>query len=228
MQPVKFSMSEAWRGNYPRARMGVLAVEGIDNTQMSAALEVEKEVVTAWLRERYNSREVIKADENLQAYGRYYKRFKKNYHVFFQIESVAVKGKPIPRVNTLVEAMFMAELKYGLLTAGHDLDAVVDAVTLDSASGGERYETMGGEVKTLKVGDMYVRDEAGVLSSIIYGPDGRTRITEETRRALFTTYAPEGIAQAAVRTHMAEMARWMRLFSPEMEIKMMDVYGAYP
>jgi DNA/RNA-binding domain of Phe-tRNA-synthetase-like protein len=226
MAVFDLALSDGWIKEHTRAAMGVLVVEGIINTQESATLEIEKAALAKWLRERFNSREAIKADETLGAYAAYYKRFKKNYHVFFQLESVAVKGKPIARVNALVEAMFMAELKHGLLTAGHDLDAITGAVTLDCARGDERYETMGGEEKTLKAGDMFVRDEAGVLSSIIYGPDKRTRITEGTRRALFTVYAPEGISAAALMVHMEDIVRWMRMFSPDAQTAMMTVYAA--
>jgi DNA/RNA-binding domain of Phe-tRNA-synthetase-like protein len=226
MAVFDLTLSDRWKKEHPRAAMGALAMEGIDNTGGSEALEVEKAALAKWLGERFDSREAVKTDATLRAYAAYYKRFKKNYHVFFQLESVAVKGKPIPRVNALVEAMFMAELKHGLLTAGHDLDAIAGAVTLDSAQGDERYATMGGEEKTLKAGDMYVRDEAGVLSSIIYGPDRRTRITTNTTRALFTVYAPEGVSTAAVMTHMEDIAGWIRIFSPDAQTAMMTVYAA--
>ncbi len=57
----------------------------------------------------------------LPAYASYYRAFDKTYHVLGQLKSVAVKGKAIPSVAALVEAMFIAELHNGLLTAGHDL-----------------------------------------------------------------------------------------------------------
>ena len=204
--------------------MGVLVMQGIANVKDSAALAEEKAALSGWLRKQYASREIIRADATLGAYARYYKQFKKTYHVFHQIESVAVKGKPIPRVNALVEAMFMAELRHGLLTAGHDLDAITGAVTLDCATGEEKYETMSGEEKTLKAGDMFVRDQAGVLSSIIYGPDKRTQITETTQRVLFTTYAVAGVSAKAVWAQMEDIVRRVRVFSPEAETTRIAVY----
>ena len=61
-----------------------------------------------------------------------------------QLESVALKGRPIPRVASLVESMFMAEPTNLLLTAGHDLDAVEGPVTLDVSDGTQRYGLMSG------------------------------------------------------------------------------------
>jgi len=40
---------------------------------------------------------------------------------------------------------------------------------------------------------MFIADGQGVISSIVYGPDRRTRITLATRNAVFTVYAPAGI-----------------------------------
>jgi len=223
---IDFHTSKRWQKNYPDALMGVLAIAGIDNTSHSDALEMEKEALVRWLEERYDSREMIKSNVILKAYARYYKRFQKNYHVFYQIESVAIKGKPIPSVNALVEAMFMAELQHGLLTAGHDFDQIRGTVTLDAASGEECYTTMSGQKKTLQAGDMFVRDAAGVLSSILYGPDKRSRITEKTERALFTVYAVEGIPTDMVQTHLDRILGWIRLFSPSSNILMNDAYHA--
>jgi len=221
---MQFSVSDRWKEMYPRAVMGVLVVNKIKNIRQSDELNREKDKLALSLRERFASREAIKADATLQAYAAYYKAFKKNYHVFFQLESVAVKGKPIPRVNALVEAMFMAELKHHLLTAGHDVDLVAGDVVLDCATGDERYIAMGGDEKTLKAKDMYVRDEAGVISSIIYGPDKRTRISLDTTSAMFTVYAPAGIHEEKIGVHLQTMYDWIRLFSPEANYEMMEVY----
>jgi len=56
-----------------------------------------------------------------------------------QRESFALKGKPIARRAALAEAMFMAELKNLILTAGHDIDAIVPPVRVDVTTDGARY-----------------------------------------------------------------------------------------
>jgi len=211
---IDLHVSEKFRDIYPDAIMGILAVENVVNAVTSEALEAEKRLLEEDLRAAFPSREEIKADITLQAYAAYYKQFKKNYHVFFQVESVAVKSKPIPGVNALVEAMFMGELAHMLLTAGHDLDKVQGEVRLDSASGEERYTKINGEEQQLKANDMFVADEEGVLSSVIYGPDRRTSMTDRTERALFTIYAPAGITRELVMSQMNTIEGYIRVFSP--------------
>ena len=161
----------------------------------------------------------------IQAYTSYYKRFNKTYHVLLQLESVALKGRSIPRVAGLVEAMFMAELKNQLLTAGHDLAAIQGQVIIGVASGGERYILINGKEQTTAAGDMFMADETGVISSIVYGPDRRTAITPSTTSALFAVYAPAGIGAAAVQRHLEDIRDNILIIAPGAKIEMMQVFG---
>lgn len=140
-----------------------------------------------------------------------------------QLASIVYKGKPIPSVATLVEAMFMAEIKNGLLTAGHDLDLLQPPVTLDVAGGEERYTLLRGQAQGCKAGDMLMADQAGVISSIVYGPDERTQITAATRRVLFAVYAPAGIAAGAVQAHLQDIRDYVLIVAPAAQVQMMQV-----
>ncbi len=121
-----FEVSEAWTSAFPQAHVGVLVMHDVVNPAQHADLDRAKESLENQLRERFAGQTRGDLDQLpvLQAYAAYYKRFKKTYHVQLQLESIAFKGKPIPNVAALVEAMFMAEVKNMLLTAGHDLDAL--------------------------------------------------------------------------------------------------------
>ena len=185
-----------------------------------------KKELEAQIRASFASKAELRALDRLQAYRVYYKRFKKTYHVQLQLESIAFKGKSIPRVAALVEAMFAAELKNKLLTAGHDLDIVEPPVTLDVARGNETFTRINGQEQQLKAGDMFIADTQGVLSAVIYGPDRRTQIRPTTRRALFTVYAPPGIEAEAVRQHLRDMEAYIRLVTPQADTELLQVYEA--
>jgi DNA/RNA-binding domain of Phe-tRNA-synthetase-like protein len=213
---------------YPEAAVGVLALRDVENPAMHAALDERKKELEANLRSRYAGydRAAFKALPVLQAYATYYKRFKKTYHVLLQLESIVLKGRSIPRVAALVESMFMAELKNLLLTAGHDLDVVQEPVGIDVARGTEIYVRINGQEQALKTDDMYIGDAESVLSSILYGPDQRTQVRPETRRVLFTVYAPKGISQASVHDHLLDIEANVRLVSPEAVVEVMEVLRA--
>ncbi|MHB8087872.1 MAG: phenylalanine--tRNA ligase beta subunit-related protein, partial [Anaerolineaceae bacterium] len=154
-----------------------------------------------------------------------YKRFDKTYHVLGQLKSIIYKDKSIPSVLSLVESMFIAELKNGLLTAGHDLDRVEGEISVNVSNGGEHYTVMRGVDQQLKSGDMYIADAQGILSDIIYGPDQRTQITPETKNVLFTIYAPEGIASNEVEKHLADIRDLVLLVTPNAKVEMLQVIG---
>jgi DNA/RNA-binding domain of Phe-tRNA-synthetase-like protein len=210
-------VTEAFRSTFPRARLGLLAMNGVANPALDSHLQVRKAEIEEELRQRYQGadRARLKQIPTIQAYVQYYAKFEKTYHLLLQLESVALKGKPIPSVAALVEAMFMAEIKNSLLTAGHDLEKVSLPLTLGVATGGERYQGIRGRDETCKAGDMLIADGEGIISSIMCGPDARTRLAPWTTRALFTVYAPEGVEEGALRSHLQELEEYVRLVSPE-------------
>jgi DNA/RNA-binding domain of Phe-tRNA-synthetase-like protein len=222
-----FQISDSWKNAYPDAHAGVLVLRRVSNPAGSPELDRRKAELEARLRARYSGldRPALLALPELKAYDSYYTRFKKTYHIQLQLESIVFKGKPLPAVTALVESMFMAELEDLLLTAGHDAELLTPPLTLGVAGGTESYTLMRGEEQTLKAGDMYIRDAAGVISSVIYGPDRRTQIRPETKSAVFTTYAPAGISAAAVKAHLGHIRDNVLCFSPDAATEMLEVFG---
>lgn len=197
------------------------------NSVHHAELEKRKTELEEQLRAQFarQDRAAIASNPILQVYGEYYKCFKKTYHVQLQLESIVLKGKSIPTVASLVECMFMAEVKNMLLTAGHDLDKLQLPLTLDVTQGTESYTLMRGEEQIVKAEDMMICDQVGIISNIIYGPDQRTQITESTRNVIFTVYAPAGIEVQTIMQHLKDMRDYVLLIAPEAESDLLEVYG---
>jgi DNA/RNA-binding domain of Phe-tRNA-synthetase-like protein len=223
-----FLVCDAWRAAYPGACAGILAMTDVQNPPQHEELNRRKGDLEARLRERFagTDRSTVGSIPVIQAYNAYYRRFKKSYHVQFQIESIAFRGKSLPRVASLVEAMFMAELGNMCLTAGHDLQAIRGSVRLDVATGEEHYVLLNGQEKQLKRSDMMMCDDEGVISSVIYGPDHRTQITAFTQEALFAVYAPPGIGEDAVRHHLDDIRTNVLLVAPGAEVRSLEVHAA--
>jgi DNA/RNA-binding domain of Phe-tRNA-synthetase-like protein len=220
------TLSPTWTHTFPNAHVGALIMHGVTNPRRHPELERCKAALEAELRTRFAGQ--TKSDlaaPVMQAYRAYYKRFRKTYHVLLQLRSVALEGKSLPSVAALVEATFMAELKNGLLTAGHDLGKVHAPLTFDVSQGDERYELLNGREQALKPGDMILTDAQGVICSVIYGLDRRTAIGPETRQVLFVVYAPEGIGAQEVRAHLEEMRDNVTLVAPEATVEALRVYG---
>ncbi len=222
-----FDVSLEWKSTFPEAHAGVLVMRDVGNPAKHSELEKRKLELEEQLRAQFagQDRATLSSHPILQAYNTYYKRFKKSYHVQLQLESIAWKGKSIPSVSALVEAMFMAEMKNMLLTAGHDLDKLKLPLTLDVSKGVESYTLMRGEQQILKPEDMFISDQSGVISNIIYGPDQRTQINADTRNVIFTVYAPAGINEQAVKKHLEDTRDYVMIIAPQAQVELLKVYG---
>jgi DNA/RNA-binding domain of Phe-tRNA-synthetase-like protein len=197
-------------------------MENVSNPKSDEVLSQRRRKLETDLRTRFDGydRKELLAHPILAIYQSYYKRFKKTYHVQLQLESIVIKGKSIPNVAALIESMFMAELDNLLLTAGHDLDRVELPIVADVADGDESYIKISKQDQTLKSDDMYIRDATGILSSVIYGPDARTKINPETTRVLYTTYAPAGIPHELLIKHLKGITEIVQIFAPDATISL--------
>ena len=223
-----FEVSEKWHETWPGAVVGAMVMENLDNPPLHTGLEQLKTDFEAALRRNYAAytRSMLEQLPSIRPYVDYYRRFNKSYHVLFQLESLVQKGKDLPRVAALVEAMFMAELKNQLLTAGHDYRALSQPLKLDVAGGGESYIQLNGKEQALKAADMFVGDRQGVISSIIYGPDLRTPIVPATRKALFVVYAPAGIGLQRVEAHLEDIRHYIEIVSPLAQLTALEMVSA--
>jgi DNA/RNA-binding domain of Phe-tRNA-synthetase-like protein len=222
-----FNVTEAWKTTYPDAHAGILVMRNVHNPSAHSELESRKKELETQLRAQFagQDRKAIEGIPTIAVYNAYYKQFKKTYHVQAQLESILFKDRPIPSVAALVEAMFMSEVKNMLLTAGHDLDQLQLPVTLNVASGHEQYTLLRGQEQILKSRDMYMADQVGVISSIIYGPDQRTQINAATCNALFAVYAPAGISPDSVKSHLQDIRDYVLVVSPDTTVGMLQVFS---
>jgi DNA/RNA-binding domain of Phe-tRNA-synthetase-like protein len=205
-----------------------MLVTGAENPVQSGALESRLTEIEEELRARYAGfdRAALRASEPIAAYDRYYRGFGQTYHVQHQIESVVLKGKAIPRRAALVESAFAEELNSGLLTAMHDVDAIGETITADVATGAESVELYNGKMVQLDENDMYMRDERGILTSVVRGPAAYGLVTSDTTSVAVCVYAPEGVRADAVHTHLERVAANMQLVAPSARIELLEVIFA--
>ena len=222
-----FVTDSGWAVKYPGAKAGILVIENVENETSNKKLDERKVEVEEKLRKQFHgfSREDFNTVPTIDSYNKYYKNFGKTYHVRSQVESM-VNGKSLSSASTVLTAMFMAEVNNMLLTAGHDLDLLDLPVKIKIAAGDESFVDIRGATKTCVAGDMIMLDGGGVISSIILGPDSRTKITSATKNVLFAVYAPADITEETMRTHLEDMENSIKIFSPNSETKLIKVFEA--
>lgn len=225
---INVNISEKWRNKFPGSHIGILLIGNVDNSKRVTLLDKRKKEIESRVREKfagYSRRDLLEL-EVLKAYKKYYKQFNKTYHVLLQLESVVHKNKSLPNINPLVDAYFASEMDTFLLTAGHDADLLEGAIIIDVTSGTERFTQMNGNSRILKADDMMMKDEKGVVCTIIYGQDQRTPISPKTKRALYVAYVPEGITRTAVISHLDTIKDNVLFFAPKANVEYEKVHSA--
>ena len=192
---------------YPSAHFGSLIIHNQDNQKNHPELEKAKRLLEEKIRETYPS---PVDDDVIQCYADYYGKWGKTYHIEFQVKSIK-KGRGFPNVSTHVDSMFMAELENRILTSGHDADTVQGNLIYDLADNGEEYIKLNGKKQVLLKNDIVLRDEEGVLASILFGPAARTSINMETVNPLFFAWCPIGITPEAVEAHLSTIQSYIEI-----------------
>jgi DNA/RNA-binding domain of Phe-tRNA-synthetase-like protein len=186
---------------YPRVAFGSLTVKGVPNSNQNKDLEEAKHSLVRKIRKEYPD---PSDDAVIKVYADYFKRWSRTYPIEFQIKSLK-SGRNLPRVSTLVDSMFIAELRNRILTSGHDLDLISGNAFFDLSDKGDEYMKLNGEKQSLPQSDVVLRDEEGILASVLYGPARRTSICPKTLNAQYFAWCPNGMPDDAILAHLNDI-----------------------
>jgi DNA/RNA-binding domain of Phe-tRNA-synthetase-like protein len=105
------------------------------------------------------------------------------------------------------------------LTAGHDVRRLQPPLAIDVTKDGDSMLLMNGTVKELRPGDMLMRDQQGIICTILYGQDNISPISPATTHALYVAYAPAGVTAEQVEKQLAGIERNIRLFASGCQVE---------
>lgn len=201
---------------HPGTIFGLMAVTGLDTAPDPEAWNGMKEEETAAFRAAWPAYERKSAvmRQPLCSYAGYYRQFKKTYPVLLQMESILVKGRDIQAGSLPVETMFTAEVKHGLLVAGHDSARVSGRYTLNLARGGESFTMVAGQPRTLKADDIFMADGDRILSSVLEGQEYDSRLTGSSAGALYCVYGVGGVTAERISGFFLDLARYLKAAYP--------------
>lgn len=206
---IELTFSQAVKEKFPDLKIGFIIVSNVENKEFDENLELKKKEIEEFIKNNYQNYKEI---EIIKKYSEFYKKFEKTYPIEFQIKSI-LNGRGFPKVSCVVEAMFMAELKNCFLTAGHDLDKIEGNLFTDITVGSENYVNISGKEISLKKDDIITKDNSGIISSVLYGPDKRTMITKDTKNYLFFSYFPYGEEEEKIKNHFMDIVKFIKIFN---------------
>jgi DNA/RNA-binding domain of Phe-tRNA-synthetase-like protein len=191
---VDFQIADELRG---RVRLGLVVLEGVSVREADASLHEEVDGLCRDLRERYGegkSAEVPGAADARTLYKALGLDPTKTRPSNEALLRRALKGEPLYRINTLVDALNLSSLRYQLPFGLYDLDRVEPPIRLRRGAAGESYEGIRKGAVNVEARPVLV-DTNGPFGNPT-SDSARTMITLATRRALVVAYAPSGYAPA--------------------------------
>ncbi|MGI5467536.1 B3/B4 domain-containing protein [Streptomyces sp. CA-132043] len=133
----------------------------------------------------------------------------------------------LPRVNRLVDVYNAISVAHAIPVGGEDLDRIEGDMRLVRATGDEPFETAaGGEqvVEHPEPGEVVWRDAAGVTCRRWNWRQGlRTRLTEDSTRALFLLERMAPMSLDALEEAGAELVETLEKFSPGARIQLGEI-----
>jgi len=200
---MQINLTESLKENYPVSIFGNMIIRDVPNSKRNETLEERKRSLEREIKEKYAD---VNKDKMIHYYNTYFKMWSKMYPIEYQIKTLKDGGK-FPQVSVIVDCMFIAELKNKILTSGHDLDEIKGDLTFDIAQGGEEYLKINGQKQELKKNDVFLKDNEGILASILFGPARRTSISLKTKNALFFAWSPYTLDKEIIRSHLNEISQ---------------------
>jgi DNA/RNA-binding domain of Phe-tRNA-synthetase-like protein len=178
-----------------RVRLGILVLEGLVVREADEGLAAEIESHASELRARYGSLKSSEVPGTADARDLYKalgidptKTRPSNEALLRRV----LKGEPLYRVNTLVDALNLCSLRSQLPFGLYDLDRIAPPVELRRGRPGESYEGIRKGPVNVE-GRPTLADAQGAFGNPT-SDSARTSITLAATRALLTAYAPAGVA----------------------------------
>jgi DNA/RNA-binding domain of Phe-tRNA-synthetase-like protein len=196
-----------------KVRLGLLAIDGVTVRENEPGLDAEVARACAAFRERYGngpSSAVPGAEDARTLYKALGIDPTKTRPSNEALLRRALKGEPLYRINTLVDALNLVSLTTQLPFGLYDADRIAPPVTLRKGGPGESYEG-------IRKGAVNVESRPVLVDSA--GPFGnptsdslRTSITLATSHAFVVAYAPAGYSPPRLEGVLDETVRVLTRF----------------
>lgn len=194
---------------------GEFDVSGIG--QSSPALEAFKPEAYARIRQSYTI-ENVKDDPGYRAYRDFFWRVgidpTKTRPASEALVRRILAGKPLPTINTAVDAYNLASALSGVPIAAFDADRLRGGLTMRFATGDESFFGIGmKEPIALKPNQVVICDAAHVIAVYPYRDSDDTKVTVETKRMHVVSCGVPGISREQMLQAYAMCARHLEKFA---------------
>lgn len=182
---------------FPGLRVLLRVIRGVRVREFDEGLERLKEEVVREVKSRFSA-EGLKDHPVVRAYRDFFWRIGLDPTKVRPAGEALIRrtlvGKPVPRVNTLVDAYNLASMRTAVALAAFDLSKIKPPLTLRFARPGEAFRGIGMErAKELRGGEVVVSDEEKLVAIYPYRDSDETKVTLSTRDVALLTCGVPGL-----------------------------------
>jgi len=195
------------KAQFPDLEVLISIIENVTVKPVDPRLEAFKEDAVQRVRSIYDI-ESLKDKPTLRAYRDFFWAIKvdptKNRPAAEALIRRVVGGKPLPRINTLVDAYNLASIETEIAIAAFDADKLRGNLTMRYAEKDEEFLGIGmKEPLSLQGGEIIISDEEKMVAIYPYRDAEETKVTEATRNVLLLFCGVPGIS----RDHLYEATK---------------------
>lgn len=197
-RPFRLTISEEVKKAFPGLVIRIVHLEGVRVREYNPGLEEFKERVYEEIRSKY-SPEDIKNDPVFRAYRDFYWSMgvdpTKIRPASEALVRRIVRGKSLPRINTLVDAYNLASAISKVPLAAFDADKIFgDALTVRFSRRNELFYGIGmQEPRQLTGREIVVQDSRNLLAIYPYRDADYSKVTSSTERVLLMVCGAPGV-----------------------------------
>jgi DNA/RNA-binding domain of Phe-tRNA-synthetase-like protein len=187
---IKAKYGESMRNLSWPAPLGVVTCSGVDHPLLQAAVASFQNSLQ--LDRQENSERIMR---RIQAFDSFFAENDSRSPLGGQFEMVRRKG--LPPGNVLVQALLLSEMSTGLLMGAQDASVIEGELICELAGSGESFKGMRNEVQC-RPGEIVLKDNVGIIASLLQGPDHRTRLKKDTKDVVFFVFSVPGITVSEI------------------------------
>ncbi len=197
MRNLTIKLDSELKCKFPDLKVLTFSMENVEVAKRNGELERFKEEVFREVREKY-SLENLKDLPIFRAYRDFFWRIRidptKNRPASEALIRRILAGKPIPNINTLVDAYNLASIKSEVALAAFDEEKLKGELTMRFALEGEEFLGIG-MVKPMKLkgGEVVISDSERLVALYPHRDADYSKVTEETRNVLILVCGVPGI-----------------------------------
>ncbi|RMF90976.1 MAG: hypothetical protein D6733_02425 [Methanobacteriota archaeon] len=196
---MEIEIAERIKKEYPGLVVKGFHVKGVAVEREKEGLERFKETVTEEIKKDHTA-ETLKDAPIIRMYRDFYWRLgidpTKTRPASEALIRRVLKGRPLPRINTLVDAYNLASIKTNVALAAFDGDRLTGRLTMDFAEAGEEFTGIGMERPIRLTGkEPVIRDEKQTIAVYPYRDSDATKVTLDTENALILVCGVPGITE---------------------------------